>query len=478
MLPNVRSTSNVLNVRTGLLGKSKFAWRHRVCNCTYKLEQTKYRNSNGIQEFSTFQPLNKNENDKEQYRESGNLRSNGKKESRSIEYDESNKTNKKSPRQGQGSSNGSIVLDELISHDDQHVKENHKTMHWSPKTEGKMYEIPNPLLEKLDALGAIEKQKKSFSFFSNPVLLHREVTTKLYNILQRSKDVGSEKGRYVLDGSDGSGRSISLLQAEIFAFSHPNYVVLGLHNCERWVDSSSAYAYNPSSKSWVQPELTKEFLTSVMNVNSKILRTLSTSKNYELVPGKSIVAGTDLHTFLRKVTSNPELSVKFYQPFMQELDAATKKPGSSVNVLFIIDNLSILSVPTKYKNPENRNLSPCDFYFIKSLYEYLSGARSFHRGTVFAATSSQPRIKTPSLDVALGKANFDPYVPINNSVYESVKSVKVIPMEPYSVNESLSVMEHLVNSNVCLEPVQSHLQNHVLSGGNPRLFFDTCTRLT
>ncbi|EPX75013.1 ribosomal protein subunit S23 [Schizosaccharomyces octosporus yFS286] len=480
MLPKVRSTSNALNLRTGLLGKSKFSWKQRVSQCTYRIEQTNSGNACRVKGFSTFLPLNRIESKSniEHNNESDNLRGNGKKESRSIQYDRSNKTNKKPPLQGQETSNGSIVLDELINQDGQRVKEVHKTMHWSPKAEGKMYEIPSPLLRKLDSLGAIEKQKKSFSFFSNPVLLHRQVTTKLYNILQRSKDVSSAKGRYILDGSNGSGRSISLLQAEMFAFSHPNYVVLGVHNCERWVDSSSAYAYDPSLKSWVQPDLIKEFLTSVMNVNSKVLGTLSTSKNYELAPGKSIAAGTDLHTFLRKITSNSELSVKFYQPFMQELNAATEKPGSSVNVLFVIDNLSVLSVPTKYKNPENQNISPCDFFFISSLYEYLFGARSFHRGTIFAATSSQPRIKTPSLDVAFGKTSFDPYVPINNSVYESAKSAEVIPLEPYSVKESLSVMEHLINSNVCLEPVQSHFQNHVLSGGNPRLFFDTCTRLT
>ncbi|EPY49625.1 ribosomal protein subunit S23 [Schizosaccharomyces cryophilus OY26] len=483
MLPKLRSTANSLNIRAGLLGRSKFTWKYRVRNYTYKVERTNSNCSRGIHRFSTFSPLNNKINNPQHQRNSGNLRSNGKKGSQSIESKDSDNMNKKSSLRGQESSNGSIVLDELINQDNQQVKEKpsqaiHKTLDWSPKAEGKMYEIPNSLLGKLETLGALEKQKKSFSFFSNPVLLHRKVTTKLYNILQRSKNVSSASGRYVLDGSAGSGRSISLLQAEIFAFSHPNYVVLGLHNCERWVDSSSPYSYDASLQSWVQPELIKEFLTSVMNVNSKALGTLTTSKSYELVPGKSIPAGTDLHTLLRKITSKSELSVRFCQSFLQELDAATKQPNSSVNVLFVIDNLSVLSVPTKYKNTENHNLLPCDFYFINILYQYLSGSLSFHRGTIFAATSSQPRIQTPSLDVALGKAKLDPYIPINKAIYDSTKSLQVIPMEPYSVDESLSVMEHLVTSNVCLESVESHRQNHVLSGGNPRLFFDTCTRLT
>ncbi|CAA18392.1 37S ribosomal protein S23, mitochondrial [Schizosaccharomyces pombe] len=376
--------------------------------------------------------------------------------------------------------NSSVVLDHLLNEGENTLEEVkpseiHPHMSWSSKSEGKMFKIPEELLNKLNGFGALEKQKKSFSFFTSASLLHRKITTELVNVLQRSKDQGTKDGRFLLDGAPGSGRSIALIQAELFALSQPNFIVLPVHNCEGWVNSTSSYGYDEQLKLWVQPDLIKGFLTSVMKTNSDKLKKLKTFESHELLQNECIPAGTDLLSFLHKLIASSN-APKSLEIFLQELNNNTKS-NSNMKVLLVIDNISILSVVTKYKDKKNNFLPPKDFYFINLLFKYISGSLTFNRGTVLAATSSQPRVSTPSLDIALGVAHRNPYKSSDETILDSLQSVHILNMEPYTLDESRRMMEYLVSSNVCLEKVDNYLQNHVLSGGNPRKFFDACTRL-
>ncbi|EEB07550.1 ribosomal protein subunit S23 [Schizosaccharomyces japonicus yFS275] len=348
---------------------------------------------------------------------------------------------------------------------------------WSSTKNGCVFSIPKSAYEKLDTMGSITTQKKPFSFFDKPALLQRNITSTIVDILQRRTEFNSRDARYIIDGEPGSGRSVALIQAQLYAFQQPNILLLAVNNCDFWTNSTSAYEFEENSQQWIQPNLTASFLKPILEVNGNLLKKMALSNIPSDTPS-ALQNVSHLHDLLSIGVKNTTAAPAVLKLFFQQLQQLHLVDNAPVQILLTVDNLSIFTVPTRYKDPENKPIHPFNFQFINMIMEFLSGKRYFEHGTVLAATSSRPQVSTPSLNQALGKKAPNPYANLDDRVLQTLKEVNVLQSEPYSLEEARALMTYFVEANVCLESLDKHQQNYVLSGGNPRQFFHVCTSLT
>lgn len=147
-------------------------------------------------------------------------------------------------------------------------------------------------------------------------------------------------------------------------------------------------------------------------------------------------------------------------------------------MLFALDNLNQISLPSAYRDPSFDLIHAHDLALPNTFLSYLSGVSRFPRGLVLAATSSVCS-KTKDLSNALQGIGPRPWDKTDERVVNSVKGVEVVQLEKLSKEEVKVVMEWYNVGGMLKQPVtiESVTEQYAISSGNPKELFQNCLRL-
>lgn len=153
-------------------------------------------------------------------------------------------------------------------------------------------------------------------------------------------------------------------------------------------------------------------------------------------------------------------------------------PPSRPPVLFTLDNLGQISLPSAYRDTSFDIIHAHDLALPNTFLSYLSGASSFPRGLILAATSSVCS-KTKDLSRALRGIEPGPWDKVDVRIAKSVEGAKVIELEKLSREEVKVIMEWYNAGGVLKQPVtiESVTEQYAISSGNPKELFQNCLRL-
>jgi len=147
-------------------------------------------------------------------------------------------------------------------------------------------------------------------------------------------------------------------------------------------------------------------------------------------------------------------------------------------VLFTLDNLNQISIPSKYRDPAFNAIHPHDLALPNTFLAYLSGKRSFRTGITLAATSSKCS-RTLALDAALEGRGVDPYEKLDPRIGPSIEGAQIIQVDSLSKREAKALMDYYSESGIMKAPVDiaTFSEKYAVSAGNPRDLFGTCLRV-
>ncbi|KAG0633227.1 mitochondrial ribosomal death-associated protein 3-domain-containing protein [Tuber brumale] len=346
---------------------------------------------------------------------------------------------------------------------------------------GAMFALPggegDTIVDRLRVLGAFQT-KQHWPFFHHPCTLFRRETVEVGKLLERvmKREAAGEDGkaneRAILHGYYGCGRSILLLQAMTWALQK-GWVVIAIPNAQDLVVGHTEYELEGNSHLWLQKAYTTDLLNRVLRANQRALEQMKLSQKYRLGRMDEVQKGDAMKGVLEAAVLDPLLAWDAFNVLLGELGL----PGSPL-VLFTLDNLNQISIPSKYRDPAFNAIHPHDLALPNTFLAYLSGKRSFHTGITLAATSSKCS-RTLALDAALEGREVDPYEKLDPRIGPSIEGAQIIHVGSLSKREAKALMDYYNESGIMKDPVDIATFNEkfAVSAGNPRDLFGTCLRV-
>lgn len=182
----------------------------------------------------------------------------------------------------------------------------------------------------------------------------RSTTNRLHGILNKAKDRSSKDERHYLIGQQGSGRSTALLQIVDQALS-TGWIVIYLPCATSYINSSSPISYDPESRTFLQPALSRSVLQSIIRSNEAL-------KNIT-------VDDQTLNNHANALLDQPHGLSKFFA-LLEQADAP---------VLLAVDSAQSLFRTSDYLLPDSVSGSIDSFALEvpRVLLEYITGQKSF-----------------------------------------------------------------------------------------------------
>ncbi|PCH36270.1 hypothetical protein WOLCODRAFT_91935 [Wolfiporia cocos MD-104 SS10] len=325
--------------------------------------------------------------------------------------------------------------------------------------------------EGIRAYGVPKNMLLEFRILSKPCSVVRDVTLAAVNTLDYASDRSSKDTRLILTGPSGCGKSYLLLQAVEYAV-HNNWIVLYIPRAVNLVNSSTAYAYDARTRTYLQPDYSYELLRRFLSVNSAALHDLTLQEDVVL-EDRTVPAGTLLADLVRLGVDRKELSAVVLPTLMEALSRQTTYP-----VFLAVDDVQSLFCATKYRDPHYRTVMPHHLAIPRLILEYASGKKTFARGAFFGAESTaETRFLMPlELREALGLPEHrpaGPYVARRPELAEYAAGLRNV-----AVPAQLSVGEAAALFEVWMEDQALHsepndelfMTKYSEAGGNARAF--------
>ncbi|KAM6496503.1 mitochondrial carrier protein [Amanita muscaria] len=319
--------------------------------------------------------------------------------------------------------------------------------------------------------GLPKKLLLEYRVLSKPYTVIRNVTLDVVGKLNQAEDSSSLDSRYVLTGRSGAGKSSVLLQAVEYC-SQRKWVVIYIPRGVNLVNSSTPYAYDLRTQTYLQPQFAFQTLQRTLSVNSSILSSLHTTKKLFFekreLPVRSSL--TDLIAIgLKDASSAPAV----LDALMTELGQQIKYP-----VLLAIDDFQALYCKTAYKDPFFTTIRPYHLSMPRLIMEFASGKRSLAKGAVLCATTdSDPAYPVPlelreALQIPYEHPQ-SPYDKRSTALVDYANGLTPIPVpEQLTLDEAASLFEAWKEEHV-MAPVtydELFLSKYTESSGNPREF--------
>ncbi|ODV63781.1 mitochondrial 37S ribosomal protein mS29 ASCRUDRAFT_26131, partial [Ascoidea rubescens DSM 1968] len=253
--------------------------------------------------------------------------------------------------------------------------------------------------------------------FHSPIqLFSKNDSQTVLKTVQDSLDSPSIQNRLILLGEKGLGKSTLLSQVFAYAISN-NSVILPISKPEPLIQGDSDYNYIKDRKFYSQPMYLKKFFRKILKINhySKIFQQIVLSNDYLLGDavkfGQFVKFPTGKANLLQLIefAASAKISAldryKAFEALISELNNQDQFP-----VFILVDNFNyITNNPiTMYRSPDNVPLKFTEFQLGSFLKNYISGDKSFPKGGVFLATSSDYQT-TQTLSVGLDLQQNNPY---------------------------------------------------------------------
>ncbi|PWN51508.1 hypothetical protein IE53DRAFT_386118 [Violaceomyces palustris] len=314
---------------------------------------------------------------------------------------------------------------------------------------------------------------------SRPRTLVRPQTISLLDTLDASSN-SKESTRSILVGEKGCGKSVLMTQGVSYALDE-GWAVVYLPKAIDLINSSSPYVYSQTQLTYLQPSLTRALITSILEVNSSILKTLSTTEPTQLERSSKVEAGTPLDKLARlglDETLNPAARHQVLEALVKGLASQTKVP-----VLFAIDDLQALFLPSLYRDPDYEILQSYELGLPRMLLSLLTPKDSpfaLRRGAFLGALSGThtefpvPAELSASLNLALDSSKVHPYTPFNPTHLAHAQcGLKAIHVgQPLSKTEAAAIFAQLIRERAYWTATNDEffLSKFVESAGNARTF--------
>lgn len=296
---------------------------------------------------------------------------------------------------------------------------------------GKPSTYPNDTVRSLNSFGLPRKIAKEMGYGS-PATVIRQSTVDLKKTLDAAKAGSSKDSRYVLSGARGSGKSTLLIQAVSYALES-GWVVLYEPEARKWVDSSSAFAYDDASQTFHQTQLAAQLLEKLQSINKDRLASIKLAKAVEVGTTIKLAEGAKLSELVAAGAKDERLAVPVLEAVLDALATQT-----SVPVLFAIDDVQCLFQRTKYRKPDYSLLESYHLSTPRLLLQYLTGNKNFAKGAIVGSTSLSATDYLPTAEFLSGlnletRSAVSPYTKLDEYHLAHAKSgIKTIAV-PYGM---------------------------------------------
>ncbi|PFH59177.1 hypothetical protein XA68_12685 [Ophiocordyceps unilateralis] len=325
---------------------------------------------------------------------------------------------------------------------------------------GRMFGIPDTIVDRLRILRAF-KPTQSWGLFHHPHVLVREKTVELARRLDASCQDGGETLRCVLTGYRLTGKSLLLLQAMCHAMLN-NWVVINIPEGQELTNGNTEYAPIPDTDpmQFTQPLYTLQLLSTILQVNEKVLNTLPLLLEWpDLGPFSSQATIADL---LRS-TKETDYAWIAFQAFWKEMCQPGRPP-----ILFSLDGLAHVNTVSDYRDPSFIPVHAHELALVRVFLDALSGKTKLpNGGAIIAATSESNTPLHPSQELVLSQIEAtqaqtepprrDPYQRrYDDRAYDVLKSTFVLRVPSVSKDEGRALMEYWAASGVVKDVVDTH----------------------
>ncbi|CZT04632.1 related to ribosomal protein [Rhynchosporium agropyri] len=307
----------------------------------------------------------------------------------------------------------------------------------------------------VDSLRAVEafKTTQGWGIFRRPALLIREETAVLNRMLM---DAGErrETVRLVVDGAQGTGKSLMLLSAMASVFVK-GWVVVNIPEAQEVTNAVTEYAAVPGTDPplYTQNTYIANLLNQIGKANSIVLADLNVAQEHNL----PIPISTDISLFrlCELGARDPDIAWPIFQALWSELTLKGRPP-----ILMCLDGVSFTMQNSLYRAPDFSLIHSHDLVIIKHFIDHLSGSsRLPNGGAVLAATNKSHAPVSKSLNLAIKqsedrKAGTDvtPRDPFEKNydvrVDKALASVDVLRLKGLSKKEARGLMEYWAKSGV------------------------------
>ncbi|KAF9002462.1 mitochondrial ribosomal death-associated protein 3-domain-containing protein [Cyathus striatus] len=212
------------------------------------------------------------------------------------------------------------------------------------------------------AFGLPKCIKHEFSILSRPYCLVRDITLETCKILEEARGKPSSETRMVITGDQGSGKSYLLMQAVQYA-KQKGWIVIYLPKSQKLVNSTSSYAYDIRTRTYVQPGASFALLKNMLRVNFEHFAQIRLKEPF----------------VWEKITDNVHTPC----PLVLE-----RIPEYSTPVLLAIDEFQSLYGKTKYRDQHFVPIKSFHLSVPRALMEYANGTRKFRYGAVLGALTN------------------------------------------------------------------------------------------
>ncbi|CZT49869.1 related to ribosomal protein [Rhynchosporium secalis] len=307
----------------------------------------------------------------------------------------------------------------------------------------------------VDSLRAVEafKTTQGWGIFRRPALLIREETAVLNRMLM---DAGErrETVRLVVDGAQGTGKSLMLLSAMASVFVK-GWVVVNIPEAQEVTNAVTEYAAVAGTDPplYTQNTYIANLLNQIGKANSIVLADLNVAQEHNL----PIPISTDISLFrlCELGARDPDIAWPIFQALWLELTLKGRPP-----ILMCLDGVSFTMQNSLYRAPDFSLIHSHDLVIIKHFIDHLSGSSKLpNGGAVLAATNKSHAPVSKSLNLAIKqsedrKAGTDvtPRDPFEKHydvrVDKALASVDVLRLKGLSKKEARGLMEYWAKSGV------------------------------
>ncbi|WWC90199.1 uncharacterized protein L201_005132 [Kwoniella dendrophila CBS 6074] len=264
---------------------------------------------------------------------------------------------------------------------------------------GKPTTFSKSTYDKIKSFGLSKKVDQELSANGGPASIVRQSTIDLARQLDSAKGKSSKDSRYVLTGERGSGKSMLLLQSVAYALES-GYIVLFNPKATEWTNSSSHYIYDSSTQFFNQWESSQTILSNLSLNNKDKLDQINLIEDIDFssIPGvKNLTKGTKLSELVSLGSKDDRLSVKALDQVMSVLEQQTQFP-----VIWAIDEVQTLFKISEYRTPDYTPIEPYHLSTPRLALDFISGRRSFAKGTILTSLSLSDPKNLPSSSLIQG----------------------------------------------------------------------------
>ncbi|KAF6759514.1 mitochondrial carrier protein [Ephemerocybe angulata] len=260
-----------------------------------------------------------------------------------------------------------------------------------PRNVGKAVSYSDAPNNAAKVFGLPRKMFFEYRILSSPCSVVRDVTLQAVETLEKAKASSSLDSRIVLHGRAGCGKSFLLHQAVQYAQAE-GWVVFYVPRAASLVNSTTTFAYDLRTQTYLQPHASYRTLDKLLKANSALFAKLPMKK--ALVTEKlNVPAGTTLADLVQIALKDRSAgnSAVVLDALTSELQAQTQFP-----VLLAVDDFQALLQDSSYKDHFLRPIKANHLSLPRLILDFASGKRTFAKGAVVTAlTNSDTNFNVP-----------------------------------------------------------------------------------